>query len=339
MAGMPAGRVRVAGRRRPAHVRAAHGVSFSQVRAILRDSCEHCHNEETAEGSLVLKSYDTLIAGGESGNPIVPGKSASSLLVQAIDGRVKPRMPYKEDPLSAARDRHDPPLDRRGRAWRRLPPKPRQTRTEGRDSRRPAHRPCQRSGVRGGVRRHDATDCGRLVQVGPPLVRRRPEVERLARRPRRPGTRARVLGRWHAARRCRRSVRPRRRGSHLGRPAGAGTSDRDDSGTQGRHPQRGVLAGRVHHRHRQLRQAREVMGRGHRERAPHAQGALGRRLQRRIPARRDAAGLRGRRPDAEDLGRAAAARASSPSPTRSMPSTPWPFTPPARDWRRLAPIA
>ena len=68
-------------------VRAAHGVSFTQVRAILRDSCEHCHNEETAEGSLVLKSYDTLIEGGESGNPIVPGKSASSLLVQAIEGR------------------------------------------------------------------------------------------------------------------------------------------------------------------------------------------------------------------------------------------------------------
>ncbi len=80
---------------------AAHGVSFSQVRAILRDSCEHCHNEETAENGLILKSYDTLIAGGDSGNPIVPGKSASSLLVQAIEGRVKPRMPYKEDPLSS----------------------------------------------------------------------------------------------------------------------------------------------------------------------------------------------------------------------------------------------
>ena len=83
-------------------VRAAQGVSFNEVRVILRDSCEHCHDEETAEGSLVLKSYDTLIAGGESGNPIVPGKSASSLLVQAIEGRVKPRMPYKEDPLSKA---------------------------------------------------------------------------------------------------------------------------------------------------------------------------------------------------------------------------------------------
>jgi WD40 repeat protein len=83
-------------------VRAAHGVSFGQVRAILRDSCEHCHDEAKAEGSLVMKSYDTLVAGGESGSPIVPGNSGSSLLVQAIEGRVKPRMPYKEDPLSAS---------------------------------------------------------------------------------------------------------------------------------------------------------------------------------------------------------------------------------------------
>ena len=144
-------------------VRAAHGASFMQVRAILRDSCDHCHDEETAEGSLVLKSYDTLIAGGESGNPIVPGKSASSLLVQAIEGRVKPRMPYKEDPLSEAEiatirrwidaGAPAPAAARRG--------------DQGRDSRRPAHCSGQRSGVRGGIRRHRATDRGRLVQIGP----------------------------------------------------------------------------------------------------------------------------------------------------------------------------
>ena len=102
IAGLSVGRLRAAGRRRPSARQPRTGVSFSQVRAILRDSCEHCHNEETAENGLVLKSYDTLIAGGDSGNPIVPGKSASSLLVQAIEGRVKPRMPYKEDPLSPA---------------------------------------------------------------------------------------------------------------------------------------------------------------------------------------------------------------------------------------------
>ena len=174
-------------------------MSFTQVRAILRDSCEHCHNEETAEGSLVLKSYDTLIAGGESGNPIVPGKSASSLLVQAIDGRVKPRMPYKEDPLSEAE------IDTIRRWIDAGAPAPSAAEAasderEGRDSGRPAHRSGQRSGVRGGIRCHGATDRGRLVQIGPRLVRRRQEVDPLARRARRPGARARVLGRWHTAR-------------------------------------------------------------------------------------------------------------------------------------------
>jgi WD40 repeat protein len=81
---------------------AAPGVTFGQVRAILRDSCEHCHNEEKSKGGLVLDSYDMLVIGGETGSPIVPRNSASSLLVQVLEGRVKPRMPYKEDPLPPA---------------------------------------------------------------------------------------------------------------------------------------------------------------------------------------------------------------------------------------------
>jgi WD40 repeat protein len=74
--------------------------TFNQVRAILRDSCEHCHNQEKAKGGLALDTYELLVTGGEGGNPIVPGKSAESLLVQVIEGHVKPRMPYKEDPLA-----------------------------------------------------------------------------------------------------------------------------------------------------------------------------------------------------------------------------------------------
>lgn len=81
---------------------AAPGVTFGQVRAILRDSCEHCHNEEKAKGGLVLDSYDMLVVGGEGGSPIVPRESASSLLVKVLEGHVKPRMPYKEDPLPRA---------------------------------------------------------------------------------------------------------------------------------------------------------------------------------------------------------------------------------------------
>ena len=84
----------------PAHP--SHGVSYRQVHAIFRDTCEHCHNAEKAEGGLLLDSYEALLAGGESGTPIKAGESASSLLIQVVEGKVKPRMPYKEEPLSSA---------------------------------------------------------------------------------------------------------------------------------------------------------------------------------------------------------------------------------------------
>ena len=77
-------------------------VSFSQVEEILRESCEHCHNADDEEGGLLMDSYASLIAGGEHGNALVPGDSASSRLMQMIDGKLKPRMPYKEDPLPRA---------------------------------------------------------------------------------------------------------------------------------------------------------------------------------------------------------------------------------------------
>jgi WD40 repeat protein len=87
---------------RPQSRSASAGVSFSQVEEILRESCEHCHNADDEEGGLLMDSYASLIAGGEHGNALVPGDSASSRLMQMIDGKLKPRMPYKEDPLPRA---------------------------------------------------------------------------------------------------------------------------------------------------------------------------------------------------------------------------------------------
>jgi hypothetical protein len=77
-------------------------VSYNQVEAIFRESCEHCHNADKAKGGLLMDSYEALLAGGEHGNPVVVGQSASSRLVQMLDGTLTPRMPYKEDPLPAA---------------------------------------------------------------------------------------------------------------------------------------------------------------------------------------------------------------------------------------------
>ena len=81
---------------------ASPGVSFSQVDEILRESCEHCHNADDEKGGLLMDSYASLVAGGEHGNALVPGDSAASRLMQMIEGRLKPRMPYKEDPLPRA---------------------------------------------------------------------------------------------------------------------------------------------------------------------------------------------------------------------------------------------
>jgi WD40 repeat protein len=77
-------------------------VTYTQVNAILRENCEHCHNEDKTKGGLLMGSYESLIAGGEHGTVVVPGESASSRLMQMIEGKLKPRMPYKEDPLAVA---------------------------------------------------------------------------------------------------------------------------------------------------------------------------------------------------------------------------------------------
>jgi hypothetical protein len=77
-----------------------HAVAFQQVQAILRDNCEHCHNEDKAKGGLLMTSYEAILAGGEHGSAVIPGESKSSRLMQMVQGTATPRMPYKEDPLS-----------------------------------------------------------------------------------------------------------------------------------------------------------------------------------------------------------------------------------------------
>ena len=87
---------------RVAAARPSRLVAYSDVHAVLRDRCEHCHNEDKAKGGLLMTSYEAILAGGEHGSAIIPGESASSRLVQMIEGKLDPRMPYKEDPLTRA---------------------------------------------------------------------------------------------------------------------------------------------------------------------------------------------------------------------------------------------
>jgi len=51
--------------------------------------CLDCHATQDPEGKLVMESFDDLMKGGESGPVIVPGRSAESLLIKMIEGKIE----------------------------------------------------------------------------------------------------------------------------------------------------------------------------------------------------------------------------------------------------------
>jgi cytochrome c len=64
--------------------------------------CVRCHNADLAEGGLRLDTRDGLRKGGTSGRAVVPGSSASSLIVRRLeDSDPLRRMPQIRDPLPA----------------------------------------------------------------------------------------------------------------------------------------------------------------------------------------------------------------------------------------------
>jgi WD40 repeat protein len=71
------------------------------VEPILINKCTFCHSGNLKEGKLDMGTFDSLMKGGKRGKPIVPGKSAESLLYKLCGKTQKPAMPPKsEDPLS-----------------------------------------------------------------------------------------------------------------------------------------------------------------------------------------------------------------------------------------------
>ena len=57
----------------------------TKVRPILVANCQKCHSGKEPKGDLSLDSRGGLIAGGESGDVVVPGQPQKSLLVEAIN--------------------------------------------------------------------------------------------------------------------------------------------------------------------------------------------------------------------------------------------------------------
>ncbi len=67
--------------------------TYADVHAILAKNCLACHDAKEAEGGLVLDSYDNILAGGDSGSPIIPRDANQSLLIKLVERREKPFMP------------------------------------------------------------------------------------------------------------------------------------------------------------------------------------------------------------------------------------------------------
>ncbi|QDU19800.1 PSD1 and planctomycete cytochrome C domain-containing protein [Urbifossiella limnaea] len=58
----------------------------SKVRPVLSDRCYSCHSQaaKKAKGGLTLDSRESILKGGDSGPALVPGKTATSLLLKAV---------------------------------------------------------------------------------------------------------------------------------------------------------------------------------------------------------------------------------------------------------------
>jgi len=75
-----------------------------QIRPLLTARCTECHGAEKQESGLQLDQGSLLLTGGNSGPAVVPGKSAESLLVEAISGggELISKMPPEGERLSEA---------------------------------------------------------------------------------------------------------------------------------------------------------------------------------------------------------------------------------------------
>lgn len=88
-----------------ARLPAAEAPDYAAVDALLAKHCLDCHAAQEPDGKLVLESFETLMKGGEFGKSVVPGKSAESLIVKAVetgierDGKLKLMPPGKRKKL------------------------------------------------------------------------------------------------------------------------------------------------------------------------------------------------------------------------------------------------
>lgn len=74
-------------------------ITFNEVSEIFEQHCNMCHAGSSAPHGLQLDSYTQVMAGGEHGEVIVPGKPNESELILRIEGKSKPAMPFRQPML------------------------------------------------------------------------------------------------------------------------------------------------------------------------------------------------------------------------------------------------
>ena len=78
------------------------GVSYyKQIRPILQQNCQGCHQPAEPNGGLVVTSYEAFQEGGMGGASFIPGNPEDSMIMEYISGE-DPLMPQDGDPLTEA---------------------------------------------------------------------------------------------------------------------------------------------------------------------------------------------------------------------------------------------
>lgn len=72
------------------------------VLPVLRKHCQNCHNADKASSDLNVMTYQTLMAGGSSGESIKAGSPDQSLLYKVTTHAADPKMPPKQPKLADA---------------------------------------------------------------------------------------------------------------------------------------------------------------------------------------------------------------------------------------------
>lgn len=76
---------------------------YEHIRPVLQAKCQGCHQPAKSKADFVMTEVSSLIAGGESGEAVIPKKPAESYLLELVvtqEGEERPEMPPKDQPMT-----------------------------------------------------------------------------------------------------------------------------------------------------------------------------------------------------------------------------------------------